>query len=63
MVSEVTAIDLASNRVKLKGVVGSAVTLDVKNPENQRKLQTLKVGDLVEIDLIEAVGVELKPRS
>jgi hypothetical protein len=39
------------------------VTLDVKNPENQRKLQTLKVGDLVEIDLIEAVGVELKPRS
>ena len=63
VVSEVTAIDLAGNRVTLKGADGSTVTLDVKNPENQRKLQTLKVGDLVEIDLIEAVGVELKPRS
>jgi Cu/Ag efflux protein CusF len=63
VVSEVTAIDLANNRVTLKGADGSTVTLDVKNPENQRKLQTLKVGDLVEIDLIEAVGVELKPRS
>ena len=63
VVSEVTAIDLANNRVTLKGADGLARTLDVKNPENQRKLQTLKVGDLVEIDLIEAVGVELKPRS
>ena len=63
VVSEVTAIDLANNRVTLKGADGSAVTLDVRNPENQRKLQTLKVGDLVEIDLIEAVGVELKPGS
>lgn len=63
VVSEVAVIDLANNRVTLKGADGSAVTLDVKNPENQRKLQTLKVGDLVEIDLIEAVGVELKPRS
>ncbi len=63
VVSEVTAIDLPNNRVTLKGADGSAVTLDVKNPENQRKLQTLQVGDLVEIGFIEAVGVELKPRS
>lgn len=63
VVSEVTAIDLANNRVTLKGADGSVVTLDVKNPENQRKLQTLEVGDLVEIDFIEAVGVELKPKS
>ena len=63
VVSEVTAIDLAGNRVTLKAADGSLVTLDVKNPENQRKLQTLKVGDLVEIDVIEAVGVELKPTS
>ncbi len=63
VVSEVTAIDLANNRVTLKGADGLARTLDVKNPENQRKLQTLKVGELVEIDLIEAVAVELKPRS
>jgi Cu/Ag efflux protein CusF len=63
VVSEVTAIDLVNNRVTLKGADGLARTLDVKNPENQRKLQTLKVGDLVEIDFIEAVGVELKPRG
>lgn len=63
VVAEVTAVDLAGNRVTLKGADGSAVTLDVTNPENQRKLQTLKVGDLVEIDVIEAVGVELKPTS
>jgi Cu/Ag efflux protein CusF len=63
VVSEVAAIDLANNQVTLKGADGSAVTLDVMNPENQRKLQTLKVGDLVEMDFIEAVGVELKPRS
>lgn len=62
VVSEVTAIDLANNKVTLKGAEGSAVTFDVKNPENQRKLQTLKVGDLVEINFIEAVSVELKPR-
>jgi hypothetical protein len=63
VVSAVAAVDLANNQVRLKGADGSAVTLDVMNPENQRKLQTLKVGDLVEMDFIEAVGVELKPRS
>ena len=37
--------------------------LDVKNPDNQRKLKTLKVGDLVQIEFAEAVAVTLKPKA
>lgn len=63
IVTEVAAIDVARNTVTLRGADGRLTTLDVKNPDNQRKLRTLKVGDLVEIDLIEAAAVQLRPKA
>jgi hypothetical protein len=63
VVSEVAAIDLANNRVTLRGADGNLRTLDVRNPDNQRKLTTLKVGDLVQMDLVEVVAAAIKPRS
>ncbi len=63
IVTEVAAIDVARNTVTLRGADGRLTTLDVKNPDNQRKLRTLKVGDLVAIDLIEAAAVQLQPKA
>jgi hypothetical protein len=63
VVTEVAAVDPVRNTVTLRGADGSLRTLNVKNPENQRKLQTLKVGDLVQFDVIEAVAVGLKPKA
>jgi hypothetical protein len=63
LVTEVAAVDIARNTVTLRGADGSLRTLNVKNPDNQRKLQTLKVGDLVQFDVIEAVAVGLKPKA
>jgi hypothetical protein len=63
VVTEVAAVDPVRNTVTLRGADGSLRTLDVKNPDNQRKLQTLKVGDLVQFDVIEAVAVGLKPKA
>ena len=63
VISEVAAIDLANNTVTLRAADGRLRTLDVKNPDNQRKLKTLKVGDLVQIEFAEAVAVRLKPKA
>lgn len=60
---EVAAVDVANNTVTLRGADGTLRTLDVKIPENQQKLKTLKAGDLVEIELIEAAIIGLKPRA
>lgn len=62
-VLEVAAIDLPSNTVTLRRADSSLRTIDVKNPDNQRKLQTLRPGDLVEFEVIEAAGVQLKPKD
>lgn len=59
---EVASVDVANNRVTLKSADSTLRTLDVRNPDNQRKLKTLDVGDLVEIDITEAVVVGLKPK-
>lgn len=63
MISEVAAIDIANNTVTLRAADGRLRMLDVKNPDNQRKLKTLKVGDLVQIEFAEAVAVTLKPKA
>lgn len=62
-VLEIAAIDRANHRVTLRGADGQSRTLDVRNPDNQRKLQTLNDGDLVQIDLFEAVVVALRPKG
>jgi hypothetical protein len=62
-VLEVAAIDLANNNVTLRRADGALRTIDVKNPDNQRKLQTLESGDLVEFEVLEAGRVRLKPKD
>jgi hypothetical protein len=63
LVYEIAAIDVANNKVTLRGADGAIRSVDVKNPDNQRKLKTLKIGDLVQIELFEAVVVSLKPKA
>ncbi|MBK8908894.1 MAG: hypothetical protein IPM60_13615 [Rhodospirillales bacterium] len=63
IIQEVASVDAANNTVTLRGADGNTRTLDVKNPENQERLKTLKVGDLVQIDLVEVVAVSLKPKG
>jgi len=63
IITEVAAVDIANNKVTLRGADGRLTTLDVKNPDNPRKLQTLRIGDLVEMQLIEAAVVQLRPRT
>ena len=61
IVTEVASVDVAKNTVTLRRADGVLRTLEVKNADNQRKLQTLKVGDLVQIEMVEAYAVSLKP--
>jgi hypothetical protein len=63
LVYEIAAIDLVNNKVTLRGADGASRAVDVKNPDNQRKLKTLKVGDLVQIELFEAVVAKLRPKT
>lgn len=63
VVTEVTAVDVVNNTVTLKGANSSLRTLDVKNPDNQRKLTTLKAGDLVQFEVIEAAAIALRPKA
>lgn len=61
-VTEIAAIDTDSNSVTLRAADGSTRTLSVRNPDNQRKLKELEVGDLVQIDFLEAVTATLRPK-
>jgi hypothetical protein len=62
VVTEVAAVDAINNTVTLRNAGGEVKTLNVRNYENQQKLKTLKIGDLVQIEVIEAGGVQLKPK-
>lgn len=63
VIAEVAEVDADANTVTLRGADGDTSTLDVKNPENQERLKTLKVGDLVQIDVVELVAASLKPKN
>jgi len=62
-VTEITEIDTVKNQITLASADGLSRTLDVKNPDNQRKMKALDVGDLVQIDIFEAVTASLKPKE
>jgi hypothetical protein len=63
IVAEVTAIDLASHTVTLRGAGGHSETITVRNPEVQQRMTTLQVGDLVELTYAEALATRLVPKS
>lgn len=62
VVTEVAAVDAINNTVTLRDAGGEVRTLNVRNYENQQKLKTLKIGDLVQFEVIEAGGVQIKPK-
>lgn len=62
LITEVAAVDAINNTVTLRNASGEIKTLNVRNYENQQKLKTLKLGDLVQFEVIEAGGVQLKQK-
>jgi len=62
VVAEVTAINMATHTVTLRGVDGST-TIAVKDPEMQQRMANLKVGDLVELAYSEALAAKVLPKS
>jgi translation initiation factor IF-1 len=60
VVNEIAGIDRTNNFVTLRGANGRRRTVTVSSPDQQRRLKSLQVGDLAEIDLGEAVAVQFK---
>lgn len=63
VVAEITAIDLASHTVTLRGADGQSNTIAVKNPQMQQRMVNLQPGDLVELTYSEALAARLLPKS
>lgn len=63
VVAEVTAIDLSAHTVALRGADGQARTITVKDPQMQKRMTNLKVGDLVELAYSEALAARVMPKS
>jgi hypothetical protein len=59
----ITSIDAKNNRVSLRGPRGNLKTVTVQDPEVQRKLPSMKVGQVVQLTYTEAVAASIKPVS
>jgi ribosomal protein L2 len=61
LAAEVVSVDPASNIVTFKGPKGNLRTIHVQNAANQAKLATLKPGQVVQFDWVEAVAASIRP--
>ena len=61
--AEVISVDAANNTVTLKGPKGNVETIDVKDPENQAKLPSIKPGQVMQFTYTEAVAVSVTPKG
>jgi Cu/Ag efflux protein CusF len=61
--AEVISVDAANNTVTLKGPKGNVETIDVKDPENQAKLPSIKPGQVMQFTYTEAVAVAVTPQG
>lgn len=59
-VANVVAVDPKASTISLKGPKGNIVDLAVKNPEH---FKVVKVGDQVEVEYTEAVGISVEPAA
>lgn len=59
----VTSVDAKNNKVSLRGPRGNLKTVTVQDPEVQRKLPSLKVGQVVQLTYTEAIAASIKPIS
>jgi hypothetical protein len=58
--AEVVSVDPAANTVVFRGPKGNLRTIHVENAANQAKLATLKPGQVVQFDWVEAVAASIK---
>jgi hypothetical protein len=61
--AEIVAIDLKTNKVTLKGPRGQLKTVSVSDPELQRRLPTLRPGQVVQVTYTEEIAASLRPTS
>jgi hypothetical protein len=59
--AEVVSVDTAANTVTFKGPKGNLRTVNVQNPALQEKLPSLKPGQVVQFDWVEAVAASIRP--
>jgi hypothetical protein len=58
---QITAVDPEHNRVSFIGPAHVERTAQVLDPDMQRLLRTLKVGDQVDLTYTEAVAIKVEP--
>jgi hypothetical protein len=63
MSAEIVGIDLTTNKVTLKGPRGQVKTVSVSDPELQRRLPTLRPGQVVQVTYTEEIAASLRPTS
>src|SRR4051812_12054718 len=59
--AEVVSVDAAANTVTFKGPKGQLKTLTVADPQMQKKLPSLKPGQVVQFTYTEAVAASIRP--
>jgi hypothetical protein len=59
----VLAVDAKANKVTIKGPRGNTRTVNVSDPQMQKKLQTLKPGQVVQLTYTEGVAASIRPTS
>jgi hypothetical protein len=57
--STVVSVDAAKNKLTLRSPDGKTQTLDVKDPDLQKKLSMMKAGDQISVSYTEAVAISL----
>lgn len=61
--SKLTAVDTKNHTVTLTGADGKQRVIEVKDPERQKQLSKLKVGDMVVMTYVEALAVSVTPKG
>ena len=54
------SVDAKANKITIKGPNGGTQTIAVQNPEVQKKLPMLKVGQVVQLTYTEAVAASIR---
>jgi cold shock CspA family protein len=61
--AEVVSVDQDAKTVTFKGPKGNLRTINVQNPALQEKLPSLKPGQVVQFDFVEAVAASIQPAA
>jgi Cu/Ag efflux protein CusF len=61
--AEVISVDPAANKVTFKGPRGQIKTVTVHDPDMQKKLSSLKPGQVVQFTYTEAVAASIRPSA